>query len=1189
MINTRYEILKKLGEGRSKVFLCRDIEFPEKEYAIKILPAKADIKEKETFKKEYFTLNKFEHSNIIEAYELGTVYETDGEDEIQPGSMYIVLEYFDGKELLFSDKIREESNLKEIVKQICSSLYYLHQSKYIYYDLKPENILVSYKDGSPKVKLIDLGLAEYSPSPSDYEIKGTAYYIAPELLKKEIHTHSVDFYSLGMIMYQIIYNHFPFEANSELDIYKSAIENSFEFPSSDIFSEKLIKILKKLLDKDISKRYSSALEIIQDLGFDLDLTLTKEFLPAKVFSSRTTILKKLSQYFADKTSSEIYAIKGFEGAGKSSLLEKILEQNNDAMLISDVRGKSADELIRFILRQIFFSKKVYPNLNTEAKSLVLKFLSDNKKNEIDELRTIVAALISKSTFILLIDDFNLYDELASDLLLEIIPLLQVNNIKVVVNESQLHDLLSARLNNVKYIDLGSFTNDEMSQFLEVSYSKETQIGKLKELIVANADLIPGNIKAFIKDAILFGIMKFSDTGVSFSEDENKISALTEAHFSIYDLRLANLSERELLTVKILSALDIIIDLHGLSLLLGISREESERIVSNLQLNNITQKFSSGQALIFTSEAIKKYIYASIGNKKELHFHLAKRLSEKFPSLYKVEEARHYELAGEFQKCFILLMDEINEAEKKSAFSYVQKLLFHLIQIPLDKALLNDIKIKLSEIYFKLGDVNASLNLIEELKSINPKNKVDKKILRIEGSALIASGEYEGGKKVISELLPGISDLSEKYALKVELAYADFELKLYDNAIQQCDLLLDERELSDELKGRCYNLKGMINIYQSNDLHSALDNFKNASIKFSQAGQLARVAGAEVNIGNVYNILGNYEQAEAHFQNASGINQSIGNLEQEGLLLQNIGIFYFNCRKFDSAILSYHNAIKIFLNIGKDSSRGFVLWNLGEIYISACDYEKAFNSLNEAYKLFDQLKNYHELLDVLFMKGKLFYKIGDFQKLEEIIRNFQKLYTMFDSEKDHIIFEKLLIQWLSFTKEKTISVEELKSIRNEIALRGDNHNYIEATTLLIHFYIYNKLYNEAIEILSEQELMELCAQYSILEAEREFFLGIISKNFTSEKLLPPMVYFEKAYELIKEDNITELTWQVLYEMADLNIDRGNLNKAKYFINYARELIYYIAGRIDSPILRAAYLRQNERLNTLRKLESLYPQN
>lgn len=1188
MINTRYEILKKLGEGRSKVFLCRDIEFPEKEYAIKILPAKADIKEKETFKKEYFTLNKFEHSNIIEAYELGTVYETDGEDEIQPGSMYIVLEYFDGKELLFSDKIRDESNLKEIVKQICASLYYLHQSKYIYYDLKPENILVSYKDGSPKVKLIDLGLAEYSPSPSDYEIKGTAYYIAPELLKKEIHTHSVDFYSLGMIMYQIIYNHFPFEANSELDIYKSAIESSFEFPSSDIFSEELIKILKKLLDKDISKRYSSALEIIQDLGFDLDLTLTKEFLPAKVFSSRASSLKTLSKYLSDKTGSEIYSIKGFEGAGKSSLLEKILEQNNDAMLISDVRGKSADELIRFILRQIFFSKKVYPNLNTEAKSLVLKFLSDNKKNEIDELRTIVAALISKSTFILLIDDFNLYDELASDLLLEIIPLLQVNNIKVVVNESQLHDLLSARLNNVKYIDLGSFTNDEMSQFLEVSYSKETQIGKLKELIVANADLIPGNIKAFIKDAILFGIMKFSDTGVSFSEDENKISALTEAHFSIYDLRLANLSERELLTVKILSALDIIIDLHGLSLLLGISREESERIVSNLQLNNITQKFSSGQALIFTSEAIKKYIYASIGNKKELHFHLAKRLSEKFPSLYKVEEARHYELAGEFQKCFILLMDEINEAEKKSAFSYVQKLLFHLIQIPLDKALLNDIKIKLSEIYFKLGDVNASLNLIEELKSINPKNKVDKKILRIEGSALIASGEYEGGKKVISELLPGISDLSEKYALKVELAYADFELKLYDNAMQQCNLLLDERELSDELKGRCYNLKGMINIYQSNDLHSALDNFKNASIKFSQAGQLARVAGAEVNIGNVYSMQKSYDTAELHWKKASEINQSIGNLEQQGNLLQSIGTFYFYRSNYKSAVQYYLKAQNIFLSLGNEIGQGQILSNLGEVYLSLCEYQDSFDALSKAEKLFEQIQNFAEQSDVLFIIGKLYFKIGFYSNIEETFLKFNSKYYTLPSRESYELFSNLFDQWIRISRSSSLSTENLKLITERFLANDDSNNFIECEFLLINLLVHQGHAINALDEILRPELINLCSQNSILEAEREYFLGIISKNLVSEKLLPPMVYFEKAYELIKDNNITELTWKILFEIAELYIERGNLSMAKHFITYTREVIYFIAERIESPRLRAAYLRHEERLNTLKKLEHFYPQ-
>ncbi|MCU0333182.1 MAG: serine/threonine-protein kinase, partial [Ignavibacteriaceae bacterium] len=251
MINTRYEIIKKLGQGRSSVYLCRDIEFPEKEYAIKILPPIKDKHEQEIFIKEFFTLQKLEHPAILEAFELGTVFHTDGEQGIETGSTFITMEYFEGEELLSSKKIHNELNLKEIIKQICAALYYIHQSKYIYYDLKPENILVSLKDGSPQIKLIDLGLAEYSPSTADYEIKGTAYYIAPELLKKENHNHSVDFYSLGIVLYQIIYNRFPFDAKNELDIYKSAIEHKLDLPPSKNFSQELINIVQKLLEKDV--------------------------------------------------------------------------------------------------------------------------------------------------------------------------------------------------------------------------------------------------------------------------------------------------------------------------------------------------------------------------------------------------------------------------------------------------------------------------------------------------------------------------------------------------------------------------------------------------------------------------------------------------------------------------------------------------------------------------------------------------------------------------------------------------------------------------------------------------------------------------------------------------------------------------------------------------------------------------
>ncbi len=147
-----------------------------------------------------------------------------------------------------------------------------------------------------------------------------------------------------------------------------------------------------------------------------------------------------------------------------------------------------------------------------------------------------------------------------------------------------------------------------------------------------------------------------------------------------------------------------------------------------------------------------------------------------------------------------------------------------------------------------------------------------------------------------------------------------------------------------------------------------------------------------------------------------------------------------------------------------------------------------------------------------------------------------------------------------------------------------------TKLLIKFYLYQQeLFQKAIEELNNLELIELCSQNSILEAQREYFLGIISKNIKSDKLLPPLVYFEKAYDLIKDEYINELTWKVLFEISELYIERGNLTKAKYFVTYTRELIYFIAEKIESPHLRAAYLRNHERMNTLKKLESFYPSN
>jgi tetratricopeptide (TPR) repeat protein len=326
----------------------------------------------------------------------------------------------------------------------------------------------------------------------------------------------------------------------------------------------------------------------------------------------------------------------------------------------------------------------------------------------------------------------------------------------------------------------------------------------------------------------------------------------------------------------------------------------------------------------------------------------------------------------------------------------------------------------------------------------------------------------------------------------------------------------------------------------------------------------------------------------HWENASQINQSIGNLEQEGILLQSMGVFYYDRTRYDSAIQSYIKAQNIFVSLGNEVRTGQVLWNLGEVFISICEYQKVFKTIYEARTLFERIRNYEELADVLFMLGKLYFKIELYNKLEEIFSEFNSNYPKLNVSDHYEILKEFFGQWVLFGKSGSGSIDKLKTISAKFFKEEDTKNFFESTFLLIKILINQGHYNEAIKEIDKPEIVNLCSQNSIFEAEREYFLGIISKNFTSISLLPPLVYFEKAYDLIKDQYISELTWKVLSEISEIYVERGNLNKAKHFVTYTRELIYLIAERIESPHLRAAYLRQKERLNTLKKMESFFPQ-
>ena len=249
MINGRYIIQKKIGEGRSKVFSIIDTEFPEREVAAKFLPYNSSFEEKQFFRDEYFTLQSLDHPNIIKPFELGSVLIKDEEDdEIEIGSPFIILEYFNSVELLNYNRLNDEKQLYSIIKQICSVLFYLHQSNYIYYDLKAENILILEKENVPVIKLIDFGFAAKVFENENFAIRGTPNYLAPEIIKNESHDHRVDLYAFGVLLYKIVYNKFPHESSDELEIYKAHLEDEVEFGDC-IYSKRIIKVIEKLLKK----------------------------------------------------------------------------------------------------------------------------------------------------------------------------------------------------------------------------------------------------------------------------------------------------------------------------------------------------------------------------------------------------------------------------------------------------------------------------------------------------------------------------------------------------------------------------------------------------------------------------------------------------------------------------------------------------------------------------------------------------------------------------------------------------------------------------------------------------------------------------------------------------------------------------------------------------------------------------
>ena len=172
-------------------------------------------------------------------------------------NLYMVFPLFTGGDLRYHlssyDYDFTETQLKFLLSNIILGIQYIHSKGILHRDLKPENILF---DDKGYAYITDFGIAWNIKEDHEGDNSGTPGYMAPETLFNDKQDFCVDFYSFGVIGYEIIMGKTPYEGNERSDIRKQMNDKDVLIDINEVknFTKKCVNFINKLICKDSRKR-----------------------------------------------------------------------------------------------------------------------------------------------------------------------------------------------------------------------------------------------------------------------------------------------------------------------------------------------------------------------------------------------------------------------------------------------------------------------------------------------------------------------------------------------------------------------------------------------------------------------------------------------------------------------------------------------------------------------------------------------------------------------------------------------------------------------------------------------------------------------------------------------------------------------------------------------------------------------
>jgi tetratricopeptide (TPR) repeat protein len=1073
-----------------------------------------------------------------------------------------------------------------------AALYFVHEAGVVHLDVKPQNVFIREVEGGITVKLGDFGFSTSGAELAGAPAKGTAEYISPEVAEGNEIDGRTDLWSLGIMLYQLLEGRCPFESASPVELLKRIISEEVPALRADLpHGSFLPGVISRLTSKNPARRPASVAELLTNdfLPRHDALVMRSLFTPHQAgFLGRESELRALGSLF-DGLSGTTPAVHrsalvvGPEGIGKSRLLREFRANARAANhVVVELKGKPDDPPLAPLADA---ARLLEAELVSRGKPLVAALPQE-------AYQRLFLRISEKMPFLIVADDFHQFDEASRAVLTSLMLEPEKFHFGVVLSitdecEKELTSLPERMLRidpeELERKDVEAlfrtvfgetFAATEIVTRLYRNYGGNPAllmkaIGWIAETLPGEAIVQPGKLRAMA------------------GELETLLARKLDIWFA---QRWRLLRKEKQIFLELLSCFDQPPTMKMVEKIVPFRTATLHAIGGALRKQRYLAVEGDGDRLRIRHLALKEQLNRSAGG-EQIHRSIAEALEGESGNLGWQdlrELARHFELCGEPARAssyYELAGDRAsddNESRPAAADAYAGALRcagrLHADNVA-------RISSKLSEAYLAEGAFQESIRVDELLfaqNTLTPGQAVEahKRL----GKSFSRLGNNVQALRHLESAIKRSTKESDLFDLQQEIVAIKIAEGFYDEAIR---LSNEQRRLArkqpDAQAIGVVETDIGIALFLSGDLDASLGAFAGALAVYERAKNKTKIVDALNNIGNVLSGMNSYREALAKWNQAIELLPEQGPNNQRAQILNNIGIAHAKLREFDQAASCYESARELFAGLDSKSGRAFTSTNLGEVAFAAGAYELALRRWSEALALYEEMHDFTGVAQTLLAQAQIYLLLNDAQRAGEALAKVAEI-----RDQHEVPGTEALLNCLrgmeSFAQGRYAEARE----RFE---RSERHFSAEgAFTGGIVSEVEMRLYAgvrkaESHVLLNEPEralaiLRQLLAEPSVANlpcaaAEIHYVIATIETAHPDLAKEKALVRLMRAFELIEQEHVAEVTWKISYALGREFLRRGQREKGRHHLTNAGRVLDHFAAQFTDEALRRQYLSAESR--------------